>query len=144
MTTSLSPDGVFWVQLSLDDPGYDAMADELRLKLSESRDIMTPVFFNTGDLCAGIFSEDDSWYRARIISAREGMVCRHCMPYLASSPGHSHVFNVTPPFLHVILKIWEWPGDKAMPYHYVVHVPLILNRHIHVYDIIVHQLSLVD
>ena len=74
MTTSLSPDGVFWVQLSLDDPGYDAMADELKKKLSESRDIMTPVFFNTGDLCAGIFSEDDSWYRARVISAREGMV----------------------------------------------------------------------
>ena len=75
VTTSLSPDGVFWVQLSLDDPGYDAMADELRLKLSESRDIMTPVFFNAGDLCAGVFSEDDSWYRARVISAKEGMVC---------------------------------------------------------------------
>ena len=74
VTTSLSPDGVFWVQLSLDDPGYDAMADELKKKFSESRDIMTPAFFNTGDLCAGIFSEDDSWYRARIISAREGMV----------------------------------------------------------------------
>ena len=82
MTTSLSPDGVFWVQLSLDDPGFDAMADELRLKLSESRDIMTPVFFNAGDLCAGVFSEDESWYRARVISAREGMVCNvHCTPY---------------------------------------------------------------
>ena len=77
-TTSLSPDGVFWVQLSLDDPSYDAMAEELKLKLSESRDIMTPVFFNAGDLCAGVFSEDNSWYRARVISAREGMVC---MPY---------------------------------------------------------------
>ena len=75
MTTSLSPDGVFWVQLSLDDPCYDALAEELKLKLSESRDIMIPVFFNAGDLCASIFSEDDSWYRARVISAREGMVC---------------------------------------------------------------------
>ena len=75
VTTSLSPDGIFWVQLSLDDPGYDALAEELKLKLSESRDIMIPVFFNAGDLCASIFSEDDSWYRARVISAREGMVC---------------------------------------------------------------------
>ena len=32
---------------------------------------------------------------------------------LALSPGHSHVFNVTPPFLRVTLKTWEWPGDKA-------------------------------
>ena len=74
MTTSLSPDGTFWAQLSLDDPSYDAMAEELKLKLSESRDIMTPVFFNTGDLCAGMFSEDESWYRARVVGAREGMV----------------------------------------------------------------------
>ena len=26
---------------------------------------------------------------------------------VASSPGHSHVFNVT-------LKTWEWPGDEAI------------------------------
>ena len=26
---------------------------------------------------------------------------------LASSPGHSHVFNVA------TLKTWEWPGDEA-------------------------------
>jgi hypothetical protein len=82
VTTSLSPDGIFWVQLSLDDPGYDAMAEELKLKLSESRDIMTPVFFNTGDLCAGLFSEDESWYRARVVSAREGLVCTmSCLIY---------------------------------------------------------------
>jgi hypothetical protein len=74
VTTTLPPDGIFWAQLSLDDPDYDAMAEELKLKLSESRDIMTPVFFNTGDLCAGLFSEDESWYRARVVSAREGMV----------------------------------------------------------------------
>ena len=28
---------------------------------------------------------------------------------LASSPGHSHIFNVA------TLKIWEWPGDEAKP-----------------------------
>ena len=55
------------------------MAEELKLKLSESRDIMTPVFFNSGDLCAGMFSEDESWYRARVIGARQGMVGT-CMP----------------------------------------------------------------
>ena len=74
VTTSLSPDGIFWAQLSLVDPSYDAMAAELKLKFSESRDIMTPIFFNTGDLCAGMFSEDESWYRARITGARDGMV----------------------------------------------------------------------
>ena len=74
VTTSLSPDGIFWAQLSLVDPSYDAMAAELKLKLSESRDIMTPVFFNTGDLCAGMFSEDESWYRVRITGTRDGMV----------------------------------------------------------------------
>ena len=75
MTTSLSPDGTFLAQLSLDDPSYDAMAEELKLKLSESRDIMTPVFFNAGDLCAGMFSKDESWYRSRVTGAGEGMVC---------------------------------------------------------------------
>ena len=75
VTTSLSPDGTFWAQLSLDDPSYDAMVEELKLKLSESRDIMTPVFFNAGDLCAGVFSEDESWYRARVVGALEGKVC---------------------------------------------------------------------
>ena len=75
VTTSLSPDGIFWAQLSLDDPSYDSMAEELKLKLSESTDIMTPVFFNAGDLCAGVFSEDESWYRARVVGALEGKVC---------------------------------------------------------------------
>ena len=28
---------------------------------------------------------------------------------VASSPGHSHVFNIT----RVTLKTWEWPGDEA-------------------------------
>ena len=60
VTTSLSPDGTFWAQLSLDDPSYNSRAGELKLKLSESGDIMTPVFFNAGDLCAGMFSEDES------------------------------------------------------------------------------------
>ena len=77
VTTSLSPDGSFWAQLSLEDPSYDAMAEELKMKLSESRDIMTPVFFNAGDLCAGLYSEDDNWYRARVVGAREGVVRRN-------------------------------------------------------------------
>ena len=32
---------------------------------------MTPVFFNAGDLCAGVFSEDESWYRARVVGTLE-------------------------------------------------------------------------
>ena len=74
VTTSLSADGRFWAQLSLDDPKYDAMVEELELKLSEPKDVMTPVFFNTGDLCASLYSEDERWYRARIIGARDGIV----------------------------------------------------------------------
>ena len=33
--------------------------------------------------------------------------------YVASSPGHSHLFNVAP-FLRATLKMWEWPGDEAI------------------------------
>ena len=32
---------------------------------------------------------------------------------LASSPGHSRLFNVAPPFLRATLKRREWPGDEA-------------------------------
>ena len=39
---------------------------------------------------------------------------------LASSPGHSHVFNVT-------LKTWEWPGDEATIYN----VCTIVTMHEH-------------
>ena len=74
VTTSLSANGSFWAQLSLEDPSYDKLAEELKKKLSETKDIMTPVFFNIGDLCAGLFSEDESWYRARIIGASGGSV----------------------------------------------------------------------
>jgi hypothetical protein len=46
----------------------------------------------------------------------KGKYASTCLLLLASSPGHSHDFNVTlrPPFLRVALKTWEWPGDEAM------------------------------
>ena len=74
VTTSLTADGSFWAQLASDDPSYDQLAEELREKLSETRDVMTPVFFNVGDICAALFSEDESWYRARITGASGGLV----------------------------------------------------------------------
>ena len=63
------------------------------------------------------------------------MIQFYYQPYLASSPGHSRVFNVTrrnlprpqatpafsmlhaEKFLRAILKTREWPGDEAKPYH---------------------------
>ncbi len=38
---------------------------------------------------------------------------------LASSPGHSRVFNVTN-FLRVTLKTREWPGDEASVSHEIL------------------------
>ena len=35
--------------------------------------------------------------------------CLNRVP-LASSPGHSQLFNI---FQHATLKSWEWPGDEA-------------------------------
>ena len=76
MVTPLSTDGTFWAQLTPDDSSnYDQLAEEMREKLSETREVMTPVFFNVGDLCAALFSEDESWYRARITGASGGLVC---------------------------------------------------------------------
>lgn len=75
VTTSLSEDGSFWAQLSLEDPAaYDDLAERLEERLSVMKEVMTPVFFNVGDLCAGLFSEDGSWYRARVISVNDGRV----------------------------------------------------------------------
>jgi hypothetical protein len=34
--------------------------------------------------------------------------CSQAMQHLASSPGHSHVFNITR-----TLKMWKCPGDEA-------------------------------
>ena len=42
-----------------------------------------------------------------------------CYMYIASSPGHSHVFN---------MKMWEWPGDEANMYMYewiAMHAPFL-------------------
>jgi hypothetical protein len=36
-----------------------------------------------------------------------------CVDFIASCPGHSHIFNVT---CSVTLKTWEWPGDEAMDF----------------------------
>jgi hypothetical protein len=58
---------------------------------------------------------------------------------VASSPGHSHVFNVTrrkgkKGFLRVTLKTWEWPGDEAICVADNEHHPLNLV-HVHIVGI---------
>lgn len=69
MTTPLSLDGSFWVQLSgADQPEFQAMVEELQRRCREEPP--TPVFFSPGDVCAAQFSEDSCWYRARV----EGVV----------------------------------------------------------------------
>ena len=72
ITTGLSPDGSFWAQPPT-TPEYDAMMERLQ---DLEKDILTPIFFNAGDLCAAIYSEDDYWYRARVEDVAKGVV-RH-------------------------------------------------------------------
>ena len=74
VTTSLSTDGSFWVQLSLEDPCYDTLVEQMKERLSVAREVMTPVFFNVGDLCAAVYSEDESWYRARVTAVCDSKV----------------------------------------------------------------------
>ena len=74
VTTSLSADGSFWAQLSLEDPSYDVLAEQMKERLSVTKDVMTPVFFNVGDLCAAMYSEDESWYRARVVAVCDSRV----------------------------------------------------------------------
>ena len=78
VTTSLSADGSFWVQLSLEDSCYDTLVEQMKERLSVAKEVMTPVFFNVGDLCAAMYSEDESWYRARVIAVCDSRVSTSC------------------------------------------------------------------
>ena len=65
MTSPLSQDGLFWVQLSsMEQPEFQAMVEALQRRCGEEPP--TPVFFSPGDVCAAQFSEDSCWYRARV------------------------------------------------------------------------------
>ena len=64
MTTPLSSDGSFWVQLlSVEQPEFHGMVEALQLRCG-GEEPPTPVFFSPGDVCAAQFSEDGCWYRA--------------------------------------------------------------------------------
>ena len=73
MTTPLSPDGSFWIQLAAaEQREFQSMVEELQKCCREEPP--TPVFFNPGDLCAAQFSEDSCWYRAKVEEIVEGEV----------------------------------------------------------------------
>ena len=65
VTTPLLSDGSFWAQLcSAEGAEFQDMVERLQRCCGEEPP--TPVFFNPGDVCAAIFSEDSCWYRARV------------------------------------------------------------------------------
>ena len=60
--------------------------------------------------------------------------CLRIRSYVASSPGHSHIFNVIlRDDVHVgvtwsvALKIWEWPGDEASGYVQLIFFLLFIS-----------------
>lgn len=65
VTTPLSPDGSFWVQLlSSELSQFQDMVESLQRLCGEEPP--TPIFFSPGDICAAQFSEDGCWYRAKV------------------------------------------------------------------------------
>ncbi|XP_019856937.1 PREDICTED: uncharacterized protein LOC100631754 isoform X2 [Amphimedon queenslandica] len=68
INSGLDSSGYFWCQISLDDVETDIYAklfDKLQ-EHAESKGQYTPVFFNPGDLCLAVFSEDGLWYRSKV------------------------------------------------------------------------------
>ena len=73
VTTPLSPDGSFWIQLAAaEQREFQSMVEELQKCCREEPP--TPIFFNPGDLCAAQFYEDSCWYRAKVEEIVEGEV----------------------------------------------------------------------
>ncbi len=68
VTTNMESDGSFWAHLEA-TPTYEAMFKKLQSQTSQIKQQYTPVFFNKDDLCSAQFSEDDSWYRGRIVGS---------------------------------------------------------------------------
>ena len=70
VTTTLSSEGKFWVQLEGGDE-YTTMMKGLQDAVGE---MSTSTHFSPGVLCAALFSEDNLWYRAQVESRQGEMV----------------------------------------------------------------------